>query len=102
MPISFSQAALGDKLDVPTLEGPATLTIPEGTQPDSTFRLEGRGIQRLQSRGKGDLFITVRLEVPQKLDAKQKDLLKQFEDSLNGKQYRDKKSFMDRIKDAFN
>lgn len=102
MPISFAQAALGDKIDVPTLEGPAALTIPEGTQPDSTFRLEGRGIQRLQGRGKGDLFITVRLEVPQRLDAKQKDLLKQFEDSLNGKQYKDKKSFMDRIKDAFN
>jgi molecular chaperone DnaJ len=101
MPISFAQAALGDKMDVPTLEGPVTLNIPEGTQPDSTFRLEGRGIQRLQGRGKGDLFITVRLEVPQKLDAKQKELLQQFEDSIAGKQYKEKKGFMDRLKDAF-
>jgi molecular chaperone DnaJ len=102
MPITFSQASLGDRIDVPTLEGPAVLTIPEGTQQDTTFRLEGRGIQRLQGRGKGDLFITVKLEVPQKLDNKQKDLLKQFEASLNGKQYKDKKSFMDKLKDAFN
>jgi molecular chaperone DnaJ len=101
MPVSFAQAALGDRIDVPTLEGPVTLNVPEGTQPGTTFRLEGRGIQRLQGRGKGDLFITVRLEVPQKLDNRQKELLKQFEDSLSGKQYKEKKSFMDRIKDAF-
>jgi molecular chaperone DnaJ len=102
MPISFSQAALGDKIDVPTLEGAVTLTVPEGTQPDAVFRLEGRGIQRLQARGKGDLYIRVKLEVPQKLDSKQKDLLKQFESTLNGKQYRDRKSFMDKLKDIMN
>ena len=101
MPITFSQAALGDKIDVPTLEGPVTFNIPEGTQPDTTFRLEGRGIQRLQGRGKGDLFIKVKLEVPQKLDNKQKDLLKQFEATLTGKQYKDKKSFMDKLKEMF-
>jgi molecular chaperone DnaJ len=103
MPITFSQAALGDKIDVPTLEGPVALNIPEGTQPDTTFRLEGRGIQRLQgARGKGDLFIKMRLEVPQKLDNKQKELLRQFESTLSGKQYKDKKSFMDKLKEYFN
>lgn len=101
MPITFSQAALGDKIDVPSLEGPVSLSIPEGTQPDTTFRLEGHGIQRLQGRGKGDLFIKVKLEVPQKLDNKQKELLKEFEASLNGKQYKEKKGFMDRLKEFF-
>lgn len=102
MPIAFSQAVLGDKIDVPTLEGKVTLTVPESTQPDTVFRLEGKGIQRLQARGKGDLYIRVKLEVPQKLDSKQKELLRQFETSLNGKQYKDKKSFMDKLKDYFN
>ena len=102
MPITFSQAALGDKVDVPTLEGPVSFSIPEGTQPDTTFRLEGRGITRLQgARGKGDLFVKVRLEVPQKLDAKQKELLRQFESALSGKQYKEKKNFMDKLKDIF-
>jgi molecular chaperone DnaJ len=101
MPITFSQAALGDKVDVPSLEGAVTLNIPEGTQPETTFRLEGKGIQRLQARGKGDMYIKVKLEVPQKLDNKQKDLLRQFEASLNGKQYKDKKNFMDRLKEMF-
>ena len=102
MPITFSQAALGDKVEVPTLEGPVALNIPEGTQPETTFRLEGRGIQRLQGRGKGDLFIKVKLEVPQKLDPKQKDLLKQFESSLNGKNhYKERKSFADKLKEMF-
>ncbi len=102
MPITFTQAALGDKVDVPTLEGPVTFTIPEGTQPETTFRLEGRGIQRLQGRGKGDLFVKVKLEVPQKLDTKQKDLLKQFESSLNGKNhYKERKSFADKLKELF-
>ncbi len=102
MPISFAQAALGDKLEVPTLEGPVTFSIPEGTQPDTTFRLEGRGITRLQgARGKGDLFVKVKLEVPQKLDNKQKELLRAFEATVQGKQYKDKKSFMDKLKEMF-
>jgi molecular chaperone DnaJ len=102
MPISFSQAALGDKIDVPTLEGPVTLNVPEGTQPDTTFRLEGRGITRLQgARGKGDLFVKVKLEVPQKLDNKQKELLRAFEATVQGKQYKERKSFMDKLKEMF-
>ena len=102
LPITFSQAALGDKIDVPTLDGPAQLNIPEGTQPDTTFRLEGKGITRLQgARGKGDLFIKVKLEVPQKLDNKQKELLREFEATLAGKQYKEKKSFMDKLKGMF-
>ncbi len=102
LPITFSQAALGDKIDVPSLEGPTAFTIPEGTQPGTTFRLEGKGITRLQgARGKGDLFIKVKLEVPQKLDNKQKDLLREFEASLAGKQYKEKKGFMDRLKEMF-
>ncbi|MDD4796966.1 MAG: molecular chaperone DnaJ, partial [Eubacteriales bacterium] len=73
----------------------------EGTQPGTNFRIEGRGIQRLNGRGKGDMFVKVKLEVPQKLTAKQKELLQQFESSLTPKQQKDKRTFADRVKNIF-
>lgn len=87
IPISFTQAALGGEIDVPTLEGSVKYNIPEGTQNDTVLRIRGQGIQQLRSSGKGDLFIKVRVEVPKRLSDKQKDLLRQFEDSLTGKEY---------------
>jgi molecular chaperone DnaJ len=93
LPITFVQAALGDTVQVPTLEGDVDLHIPEGTQPNTNFRMEGRGIQRLNSKRKGDMFVKVRLEVPQKLNAKQKELLQQFDQETSGKQVRDRKNF---------
>ena len=102
IPISFTQAALGGEIDVPTLEGSVKYNIPEGTQNDTVLRIRGQGIQQLRSSGKGDLFIKVRVEVPKRLSDKQKDLLRQFEDSLTGKEYEGRKSFFDRVRDSFN
>ena len=101
-PISFTQAALGCEIDVPTLDGTVKYTIPEGTQPGTVFRIRGSGIQRLNSVGKGDLYLTIEVEVPRKLTEKQKELLRQFDDTTTGKEYEKKKSFFERMKDMFN
>lgn len=101
-PISFTQAALGGDVDVPTLSGPVKYRIPEGTQNDAEFRIKGCGIQQLRGAGKGDLLVRVRVEVPKRLTDKQKEILRQFEDSTTGKEYEGRKTFMDRVKELFN
>ena len=101
-PISFTQAALGADVDIPTLQGPVKYHIPEGTQNDQELRLKGYGIQQLRGGGKGDLLVRVRVEIPRKLTEKQKEILRQFEDTTTGKEYENKKSFMDRVKELFN
>jgi molecular chaperone DnaJ len=77
-PISFSQAALGAEIKVLTLDGDETLTIPEGTQTGSIFRLKGKGIVSLQGHGRGDLFVVVTIITPKKLTREQRRLLEQF------------------------
>lgn len=101
MPVTFTQCALGDKVELPTLEGRVVFSIPEGTQPDTVMRIEGRGITRLGGRGKGDLYVKLKLEVPQRLDAKQKELLRAFDTQVPGKHYKEHKSFTDKIKEIF-
>jgi molecular chaperone DnaJ len=76
--ISFPEAAMGAEIEVPTLLGTAKLTIPSGTQPGTDFKLKGAGLDRIDSRGKGDLFVRVGLKVPKKLSSEQKELLKKF------------------------
>lgn len=97
MPISFAQAALGAELEIPTLEGSVKQRIPEGTQTDTTFRIKGKGMPRLRSNLKGDLVVTVRVEVPKRMNDRQKELLRQFEEAGGEKQ----KSFKDKVKDIF-
>ena len=75
IPISFSQAALGDKIDVPTIDGKAVLTIPAGTQTETQFRMQGKGIPFLQGSGNGDQIVKVHVEVPAKLTKKQRELI---------------------------
>ncbi|MBT4722619.1 molecular chaperone DnaJ [Candidatus Falkowbacteria bacterium] len=76
--ISFKQAALGDKLDVKTLDGEISLKVPAGTQPNTKFRLKGKGVPYLNSSGRGDLYIQVEVEVPTKLNKEQKKALESF------------------------
>ncbi|MHB1125801.1 MAG: molecular chaperone DnaJ [Bacillota bacterium] len=106
MPVTFVQAALGDEIPVPTLDGDVKLKIPEGTQTGTTFRLRGKGIPRLRGFGRGDQHVKVKVITPTSLTEKQKVLLQQFEDSLktehNDKDRSDKdKGFFDKVKDAF-
>ena len=76
MPISFTQAALGADIDVPTLEKPVRQRIPEGTQTGAQFRIRGQGIPSLKNGVKGDLILTVVVETPKRLTEKQKPLLR--------------------------
>lgn len=101
VPITYAQAVLGDEIDVPTLEGTVKYTIGEGTQTGSTFRIRNRGIQMLNSQSKGDLYIKVNIEVPRRLNKDQKALLKKFSESLKNENHEKRKSFTDRMKDAF-
>ncbi len=96
MPITFVQAALGATLKVPTLDGPVELTIPEGTQSASRFRMKGKGIPYLRSKSRGDQYVTVNVEVPRNLTAKQKEILRDFDEDNN---YKQKKSFYEKMKD---
>lgn len=77
--LSFTQAALGCDVDVPTLSGKVKLNIPEGTQSNTTFRLRGRGFPKLRGRGQGDQQVTVKVVTPTRLTEEQKDLLRRLE-----------------------
>ena len=101
MPLTFTQAALGAEIDVPTLGKPVKYRFPEGTQPEQVFCIRGEGVPHLRGGGKGDLYVTASVEIPKKLSEKQKNLLREFEASASGNQYEKKKSFFDRLKDAF-
>ena len=78
MPISFVQAALGDEVEVPTLDGRVKLKIPEGTQSSTIFRIRDKGIPNLRGHGRGDQHVKVKVMTPQKLTGEQKELLRQF------------------------
>lgn len=100
MPITFVQAALGSELEVPTLDGRVSYTIPEGTQTGSVFRLKNKGIPFLRGGGRGDLYIKVDIDVPKKLNEKQKAVLKEFADISGNDVHEQRKGFFDKMKDA--
>ena len=100
LPISLSQATPGADIEVPTLKQPVKYRIPEGTQNDTEFRLKGYGIPSLRGGGTGDLLVRVKVEVPKKLSEKQKELLRQLEDSLTGKEYEARRTFADKAKNV--
>lgn len=83
--ISFAQAALGADIEVPTLDGKVKYHVPEGTQPNSVFRLKDRGITKLRGYGKGDEYVTVKVDVPKSLNSEQKQKLKEFSDLMGDK-----------------
>jgi len=101
IPITFTQAALGAEMEIPTLDGKIKFQIPEGTQTGSVFRLRNRGIQHLRSSNRGDLYVTVVVEVPRKLSEKQKELLREFDELTKDKGYENRKTFFDKMKDVF-
>ena len=108
--VTFAQAALGDTLYIPTLDGKVKFELPAGTQPGEVFRLRGRGIQRLNQESKGDQFVKIIVDVPKNLSHEQKEMLKKFNDSLpnkpknninDGTATEEKKGFFDKMKDMF-
>jgi molecular chaperone DnaJ len=86
VPVSFVQATLGAEIEVPTLEGRATIKIPAGTQPGALLRLKGRGVKNLQGYGQGDLHVRVQVEVPTHLNSEQKQKLQEFSALCDGKE----------------
>ena len=104
MPISFTTAALGGEIEIPTLDGAANIRIPAETQSAKVFRLRGKGIRNVRSHAPGDLMVHVIVETPVKLTDRQKELLREFGDiaSSNAERHNPKaKSWMDKVKDFF-
>ena len=99
VPVPVTTAILGGDIEVPTLEGKTTYHIPEGTQPGTNFTLRNQGIQQLGGRGRGDLILTCKVEIPRKLSDKQREALKSFESALTGREYKESKSFFEKMKD---
>jgi molecular chaperone DnaJ len=101
VPISIVQAALGDEVEVETLDGKERLRVPEGTQTGTVFRLRGKGIPHLNGRGRGDHRVAVRVVTPTRLTEKQKELLREF-GRLGGQRVEGaEKTFFEKMKDAF-
>lgn len=101
IPITYTQAVLGDEITIPTVDGKVTYTVPEGTQTGTVFRLRGKGIQKIRSNAHGDHYVRVSIEVPRNLSKEQKNILKDFEKSLSEKNYAKRKSFFEKLKNKF-
>jgi molecular chaperone DnaJ len=102
IPISITQAALGAKVNIPTLEGEATLEIPAGTQSGSSFRVRKRGVPVLNGTGRGDLFVEVRVATPEKLTRQQRELLEALAQTLGQENKPQKRTLLNKMKDIFN
>jgi len=98
-PVSFSEAALGSTIEVPTLRGKASLKVPAGTQSSTIFKMAGKGIRDLQSGGYGDEFVKVIVETPGKLSKRERELFEEL--SKEEEVSRKRKGFFDRFKGIF-
>jgi molecular chaperone DnaJ len=101
MPISFPQAALGAELQIETLEGPAAIKIPEGTQSGRQFKLRGKGVPHLNEHGKGDLIVEIRVATPSKLNKAQKELLRQLGETMQVENTPTNRGLFEKMKDIF-
>ena len=101
IPIGFHQAALGDEITVPTLDGKVSYKVPAGTQPGTVFRLKGKGMRNVRTGRMGDLYVKVQLEVPTKLNGAQKKAIKEMGEKVGPDCYQKKSSFAQKVKDLF-
>ena len=101
LPISYAQAALGAEVEIPTLDGKQTLTIPAGTQYGDQIRLRGRGIPNLRGRGVGDLVVQVIIEVPKRLNAEHKKALRELAEIEKTQVSPERKNFFQKLRDYF-
>ena len=99
--ISYAQATLGGTVEVPTLESPAELRIPEGTQPGTLFKLRGKGIPHLRGSGRGDLLVRVKIEVPTKMTPAQREAVRQLAEAFGEQVSPPEKGFINKVKEAF-
>jgi molecular chaperone DnaJ len=110
VPVNFTTVALGGEIQVPTLDGPEKVKIPDGTQTGTTLRLRGKGMPEVNGRGKGDLFATVQVRTPKKLTKDQRHSLEQLAKMLPAEKFeprareddaQDERNLFDRVKDMF-
>ncbi len=101
IPISFTQAALGTEIEVPTLEGPHMLKVPEGTQSGAVFRIRHRGVPVVNGRGKGDLFVVVKVKTPSRLTRRQRELLEELAASAEIDNRPERRTLLSKVKDIF-
>jgi molecular chaperone DnaJ len=100
VPISFVQATLGDEIEVPTLEGKVKFSIPEGTQPGTSFRLKNKGIAHLNGYGRGDEYITTKVVIPKSLNEKQKELMLKFAEESGDEINPEHKGWLKKVRDV--
>jgi molecular chaperone DnaJ len=111
IPVNFTTVALGGDIQVPTLDGPETVKVPEGTQTGTTLRLKGKGMPDVGGRGRGDLFATVQVRTPKKLTREQRKLVEQLAEALPKEKFEprprgeddasDERNLFDRVKNMF-
>ncbi|MED4404628.1 molecular chaperone DnaJ [Heyndrickxia coagulans] len=101
IPIAFTQAALGDEIEVPTLHGKVKLKIPAGTQSGTKFRLRGKGVPNVHGHGTGDQHVIARIVTPRKLTERQKQLLREFAEASGEVPDEQSSNFFDKMKRAF-
>jgi len=111
IPVNFTTVALGGEIQVPTLDGPETVKVPEGTQTGTTLRLKGKGMPDVGGRGRGDLFATVQVQTPKKLTRDQRRLIEQLAVALPAEKFeprprgeddaQEERNLFDRVKDMF-
>jgi len=98
VPVSFAAAALGTEVDVPTLDGPAKVKVPPGTQSGQVVKRKGRGVPELSGFGRGDELIRIIVETPRKLSARQRELLEEFARISGEEVHPLSKSFLEKVK----
>ncbi len=98
IPVTYTEAVLGSEITVPTIDGDVKYSISEGTQTGTIFRLKGKGVKKLNRDDRGDQYVKIYVEVPKNLNKKQKDLLREFEGSLNEKNYAKRQSFFEKLR----
>lgn len=101
IPLNVAQAALGDELSIPTLEGDSEVKIPSGTQEGRVFRLRGKGVPHLRESRRGDLQVRVHVMVPTELNKEQQELFRKLDASFRTNHNSDARSIFDKVKDAF-
>lgn len=101
LPITFTQAALGATIEVPTLDGRASLDVPAGTQSGDVFRLSGRGMPDPRGGRTGDLLVQTYIEVPKKLTSRQQELLRELAELEHANVTPQRKSFLDKLREYF-
>lgn len=101
VPVSFTQAALGASIQIPTLDGEQELKVPEGTQTNTVFRIRGKGLPAVNAHGKGDLLVQIKVRTPTKLSRQQRELLQQLEGLSQVENHPERRGFLGKVKDIF-